>query len=146
MTLAAAFPSHHGFVHLHSLPAPRSLAPPSDRLSVLRGLSASSSRETGLGENNLAFKCTRRRIVIETLHLDVEGGVGERRTTPGDLTIAHSDALRATPNPSNTGGPSVVISAEPQMSEQTKPVETVAPKKAKKKVGFVSERPEVYDF
>jgi len=37
---------------------------------------------TGGGENNLAFKCTRKRFVIETHHLDVEGGVGERRTTP----------------------------------------------------------------
>ena len=37
---------------------------------------------TGGGENNLAFKCTRKRFVIETHHLDVEGGVGERRTGP----------------------------------------------------------------
>jgi len=38
----------------------------------LRGLGRS-------GENNLAFKCTRKRLVFETLHLDVEGGRGERQ-------------------------------------------------------------------
>lgn len=33
--------------------------------------------------NNLAFRVTRRKgFVVETLHLDVEGGVGERRTAP----------------------------------------------------------------
>jgi hypothetical protein len=31
-------------------------------------------------ENNIAFKCTRKRLVFETHHLDAEGGVGERRT------------------------------------------------------------------
>ncbi|KAH9004410.1 hypothetical protein EDB86DRAFT_3210211 [Lactarius hatsudake] len=49
--------------------------------STLRGIS-SVSGWTGGGENNLAFKCTRKRFVIETHHLDVEGGVGERRTHP----------------------------------------------------------------
>ncbi|KAI0348453.1 PAXNEB-domain-containing protein, partial [Trametopsis cervina] len=74
-SLTALFPSHHGFVHIHSLPAPLTLLPPSDKFSTLRGLTSS-------GENNLAFKCMRKRLIFETLHLDVEGGVGERRTTP----------------------------------------------------------------
>ncbi|KIP12449.1 hypothetical protein PHLGIDRAFT_56188, partial [Phlebiopsis gigantea 11061_1 CR5-6] len=73
-SLSAIFPSYHGFVHIHSLPAPLALVPPSDKYSSLRGLSSS-------GENNLAFKCMRKRLVFETLHLDLEGGVSERRTT-----------------------------------------------------------------
>ena len=32
----------------------------------------------------MAFKCTRKRLVFETHHLDAEGGVGERRTGPGE--------------------------------------------------------------
>ncbi|KDR85181.1 hypothetical protein GALMADRAFT_35292, partial [Galerina marginata CBS 339.88] len=72
--LASVFPSHHGLVSLHRLPSPHTQSPPSDRFSTLRGLGSS-------GENNLAFKCTRKRLVFETLHLDVEGGTGERRTT-----------------------------------------------------------------
>jgi elongator complex protein 4 len=34
----------------------------------------------GSRENNIAFKCTRKRLAFETHHLDIEGGVGERRT------------------------------------------------------------------
>ncbi|KAF8271354.1 Elongator complex protein 4 [Lactarius quietus] len=76
-SLSLTFPSHHGSVRVHGLPAPLSLTSASDRSSTLRGMSSVSG-----GENNLAFKCTRKRFVIETHHLDVEGGVGERRTTP----------------------------------------------------------------
>jgi elongator complex protein 4 len=38
------------------------------------------SGSSGGRENNIAFKCTRKRLVFEMHHLDVEGGVGERRT------------------------------------------------------------------
>ncbi|KIM48024.1 hypothetical protein M413DRAFT_439717 [Hebeloma cylindrosporum] len=71
--LSSIFPGHHGLVEIHRLPAPHTQSPPSDRFSTLRGLGTS-------GENNLAFKCTRKRLVFETLHLDVEGGTSERRT------------------------------------------------------------------
>ncbi|KAJ7462667.1 Elongator complex protein 4 [Mycena galericulata] len=73
--LAAAFPASHGLVRLHTLPAPQSLVPASDRFSVIRGVG-------GGGENNIGFKCTRKRLVFETVHLGVEGGVGERRSKP----------------------------------------------------------------
>ena len=73
--LASIFPLHHGLLQIHTLPSPHTASAPSDRFSALRGLTAS-------GENNLAFKCTRKRLVFETLHLDVEGGTSERRTTP----------------------------------------------------------------
>lgn len=39
---------------------------------------------SGGRENNIAFKCTRKRLVFETHHLDAEGGVSERRTGPGE--------------------------------------------------------------
>lgn len=67
------FPSHHGLLHLHAPFHLGSLAPPSQKLSTLVGGRG--------GQNNLAFKLKRKAFVVETLHLDVEGGVGERRTT-----------------------------------------------------------------
>jgi elongator complex protein 4 len=85
-SLSLTFPSHHGSVRVHGLPAPLSLISASDRSSTLRGISSVSG-----GENNLAFKCTRKRLVIETHHLDVEGGVGERRTTPGEKMVGVGD-------------------------------------------------------
>jgi len=74
--LAAAFPTSHGLVRLHNLPAPHNLVSASDRFSVIRGVSG----EGGGGENNIGFKCTRKRMVFETVHLGAEGGIGERRT------------------------------------------------------------------
>ena len=71
--LSNMFPSHHGLVHIHTVPSPHTLSAPSDRFSCLRGLSSS-------GENNLGFKSTRKRVIFERLHLDIEGGIGERRT------------------------------------------------------------------
>ncbi|KAF7306653.1 hypothetical protein MIND_00456800 [Mycena indigotica] len=113
--LAAAFPALHGLVQIHSLPSPKSLVSASDRFSTLRGAAAG-------GENNLGFKCTRKRLIIETLHLDVEGGVSERRTTAPAVSKM---------------GAAVTIEVE----DSTIPV-----KKGRKKVGFQSDRPELYDF
>jgi elongator complex protein 4 len=69
--LAAQFPRYAGLVNIRILPALTALVPPSARLSVLRGTS---------GKEDLAFRLKRRRFVVETLHLDVDGGVNERRT------------------------------------------------------------------
>jgi elongator complex protein 4 len=110
------------------------LRPPSDNLSVLRGLSASSSKETGLSENNLAFRCTRKRLVIETLHLDVEGGVSERRTSMPAIAVPQ----RPSNKDSTTG--SATMEIEVEQKEVTKAV------KAKKKVAFITEKPDIYDF
>ncbi|KAJ7139845.1 Elongator complex protein 4 [Mycena epipterygia] len=106
--LSAAFPAHHGLVRIHTLPAPQGLVAASDRFSTLRG---------PVAENNLGFKCTRKRLVFETLHLDVDGGVGERRT------------------------PAVI----PQASETVSEGVGAARKKGRKRVGFSSDRPEL-DF
>lgn len=77
--------SHQGIFQIEKLPAYNSLSSPSDKLSTLRGLGQvgkGDGSNRGGGENNLAFRCKRRAFVIETLNLDVEGGVGERRTAP----------------------------------------------------------------
>lgn len=110
--LSTLFPAHHGLVQIYSLPSPHTYGAPSDRFSILRGLGSS-------GENNLAFKCTRRRFLIETLHLDVEGGTGERRTTASKTTV-------------------------PASTRESKPASVEG--KKKKVVGFQSDRPELYEF
>lgn len=132
------FPSQHGLVTIHSLPAPHTLIPPSDKFSELRGISTFSSSATGGGENNLAFKCTRKRFVIETLHLDVEGGVNERRTT-----------IPVTPGvPARTGAqlaaPAVQGSADKETNAIAVP--STSKKKAKKSVAFQSDRLDLYEF
>ncbi|CAA7266618.1 unnamed protein product [Cyclocybe aegerita] len=86
--LSSMFPAQHGLLQIHTLPSPHTLSAPSDRLSTLRGLSSS-------GENNLAFKCTRKRLIFETLHLDVEGGTSERRTRPSGLMVDGGGAPEA---------------------------------------------------
>lgn len=150
------FPSYHGMVHIHTLPSPTTLLPPSDRFSTLRGLSAS-------GENNLAFKCMRKRMVFETLHLDLEGGVGERRTTPSTSASALSEVAASVQNPgsstavSKSASAAVVVELESEAKAVAEAVPVGGPAtdaappttkkvKAKKKVGFVSDRPDLYDF
>lgn len=86
-SLSASFPHSHGLVHVHRLPSPGTLLPPAYKHSTLLGLGVGSS-----GQNNLAFRLKRRRFVIETLHLGVEGGVGERRTEP-DPKHVHSHGV-----------------------------------------------------
>lgn len=164
--MSAAFPTHHGLVHIHTLPAPHTILPPSDKFSTLRGLSSSGVSLGGSGENNLAFKCMRKRLIFETLHLDLEGGVGERRTTPSTNAVAleagmtssaheHGDdakslaavrigieegaATALTPAPT-VGG--VDVSAEAPHSAAG----GVKAKKPKKRVAFQSDRPDLYDF
>ena len=87
--LRTAFPSYTGALKVLRTPSIGTLTNPSIRASVLRGMGAGSSDSgsageggAGGGENNLAFKVRRKRLVIETLHLDIEGGVSERRTKP----------------------------------------------------------------
>lgn len=155
-SLSTMFPSHHGFVHIHSLPAPSTLLPPSDKFSTLRGLTSS-------GENNLAFKCMRKRLIFETLHLDVEGGVGERRTTPATTAIAMEEVMHgghAHEHVHQAGAASVEVQVEEIQSKvdtvSSEPVSTaeevnvastsMRKPKQRKKVAFTSDRPDLFDF
>ncbi|KAI0274679.1 PAXNEB-domain-containing protein [Gloeopeniophorella convolvens] len=158
-SLLSTFPSHHGFLHIHGLPAPHSLVSASDRTSTLRGLS-SVSGSSGGGENNLAFKCTRKRLVFETLHLDVEGGLGERRTGPATNAIALEEGMRSERVASASGKQSAAFAGGAAIEIQIEgAVDTGAgvvggadvqegakAGRKKKKVAFQSEQPELYDF
>ncbi len=141
------------------------LVPGSDRSSTLRGLSASSSSSSsgGVGENNLAFKCTRRRLVFETFHLDVEGGVGERRTTPATGSSAlgsEHDGHWQDPTASEdvrAGGGSSSSSRNNDLEAPRGDLQIQKPstdnstggktqKKVRRKVGFQTDKPDIYDF
>lgn len=86
----------------------------------------------------MAFKCMRKRMVFETLHLDLEGGVGERRTTPATNT---SVIERPADLARDKGEAVIRVAVEEETSRGV-------PKKARasKRVGFASERPDLYDF
>jgi hypothetical protein len=75
--LVHSFPHSHGLVHLRSFPTLHTLLPATYKHSTLLGLGAGST-----GQNNLSFRLKRKRFVLETLHLGIEGGTGERRTEP----------------------------------------------------------------
>ncbi|WVO14675.1 hypothetical protein L204_102312 [Cryptococcus depauperatus] len=89
-TLPLIFPTH-GLLTLHSYPTSSALLPPTLKHSTLLGISqsstASSSGGGGAGENNLGFRLKRKKFVVETVHLGIEGGVGERRVE-GDVNKA----------------------------------------------------------
>lgn len=160
--LTSLFPSQHGFVQIHRVPAPNTLLPASDKLSILRGLSSAAGASAGSGENNLAFKCTRKRLVFETMHLDLEGGVSERRTTPSNNTVTPEVGIGQISEGPVIGQraenlANVDIEFEQQVraeAEQRGKMLDVEPRppnaptkvKTKKKVAFQSERPDVYDF
>jgi len=156
-SLSLIFPAHHGLLHIHTLPAPHTILAPSDKYSTLRGLS-SSAVSVGGGENNLAFKCTRKRLTFETLHLDLEGGIGDRRTTPSSNALAleagvtHKIAAEALEQPSSQmAEASVQVKLEtPERSteatgEQDDAVVNVKVK-PKKRVAFRSDKTDLYDF
>jgi elongator complex protein 4 len=159
-SLIAMFPSHHGLLHIHTLPAPHSLLPPSDKFSTLRGLSTSATSGGGSGENNLTFKCTRKRLIFETLHLDIEGGVGERRTAlsavaiPANTSEGHDLSVHSDHQISKAALAAVEVTMEDVKLEKaslktdSRVIEAteVPDTKPKKKVAFRSDRPDLYDF
>lgn len=165
--LTSLFPSHHGLVQIHKLPAPHSILPTSDKYSTLRGLSSSAAANIGTGENNLAFRCMRKRLIFETMHLDLEGGVTERRTTPSSTVSAIGSDVGQVPtrvaNRNTASFARVAVEFEETLvdmknhsleghvsSQSTESGATDANsqklKKLKKKVAFHSDKPDLYDF
>ncbi|KAF8306842.1 PAXNEB-domain-containing protein [Clavulina sp. PMI_390] len=185
--LAPLFKSYHGALRVLRSPTLHTLLPASHKHSILRGLRPSSTTShssssssmsmgtadsTGTGENNLAFRCTRKRFVIETLHLDAEGGVGERRTSapPSAVTQAHAhghgaDHSHKHVHAASSGPASIAIelpanppSGETQNTSTSTPLspstDPSSPPPAKprksamknKRVAFQSDRPDLYDF
>ncbi|KAG6842499.1 hypothetical protein C0991_000025 [Blastosporella zonata] len=160
-SLTMTFPNHHGLLHVHTLPAPHSILPPSDKFSTLRGLSASAGGTGGSGENNLTFKSTRKRLIFETLHLDIEGGVGERRTTPSTTAVeiddthahTHDDTCHTSKGPAFAAVQVALEASEDPRAAlnatdggEATGVPEGKPKKPKKKVAFRADRPDLYDF
>ncbi|KAI6134010.1 PAXNEB-domain-containing protein [Pisolithus croceorrhizus] len=163
-SLVALFPSHHGLVQIHKLPAPHTILSASDKYSTLRGLSSSAGANAGSGENNLAFKCTRKRLILETIHLDVEGGVTQRRTTPSTNMNAGPVNEMSDEHASNKGRSraalevefekAIAVTADPVKFQPLASSQSVAldattipkVKKPRKKVAFQSDRPDLYDF
>jgi elongator complex protein 4 len=106
----------------------------------------------------------RKRFVIETLHLDVEGGVSERRTEPvGGLASVtttntiHSHIDPVEPNLSEhlakvaIEGPIPAVSSPPPMNSLSAPAPASTnaenkQKKPRKKVAFQSAESILYDF
>lgn len=98
--LCDVFPDYTGALRIFRTPAIGTLTNPSLRASVLRGMAAGSAPGSqrgdggaGGGENNLAFKVKRKRLAIEPLHLDTEGGVSERRTQPPASAATSADKM-----------------------------------------------------
>jgi elongator complex protein 4 len=93
----------------------------------------------------------RKRFVIETLHLDIEGGVIERRTAPPTGLASVGATVPSTSTISDTH---FHTTASVEAVAQTQSNVTVlddklppAPKgKPKKSVAFRSDWPELYDF
>lgn len=156
-TLPLMFPSHHGLLHLHAPFHLSSLAPPSQKLSTLVGGRG--------GQNNLAFKLKRKAFVVETLHLDVEGGVGERRTTApvalggeehSHAGHAHDGHDHAEPTETVEGGRVRIEvveseSSKPAVEDKSAVAAAKVPRKSalKKSVGFAvvdPTKPELYEF
>ncbi|CAE6444009.1 unnamed protein product [Rhizoctonia solani] len=151
-----SFPNHHGLVKISSSPSHGTLRAPSISRSVLRGMTSSGPH--GGGENNLAFRCTRRKLVIETMHLGAEGGIGARQTSAPTGSEA-LDSL-ATPVPSGENKPAKVAIAFDDAGETKKGVDAemkdveesakeqkpTKPKQKQKRVLFQHDKPEIYDF
>ncbi|KAG6850811.1 hypothetical protein H0H93_008114 [Arthromyces matolae] len=155
-SLTTSFPNHHGLLHIHTLPAPHSIVPPSDKFSTLRGLSASAGGGGG-GENNLTFKSTRKRLIFETLHLDIEGGVGERRTAPPATLLPQPEGgVNAHKHDGHTSQTSAFAAVQVVLEGAEVTLDTTdvgdqvtnggpggKPKKSKKKVAFRADRPDL---
>lgn len=78
--------------------------------------------------------------MVETLHLDVEGGVGERRTSAPPSAGVETPHVHLPPESGKK--PTVVVELESEIPE----ARPLKPERIKKKVMFQSDRPDLYDF
>ena len=162
-TLSDTYDRSHGLLELHTFPSTHAVIPPTLKHSALLGLAPGEGAGGGAGENNLGFRLKRRKFVIETVHLGVEGGVGERQTGP----VAEQLSLTA-PRPekavesmsADVVVPDTVASAKPRRPARVRFREQVGidePEASagggaavlsseKPRVRFQHEQPELYDF
>jgi elongator complex protein 4 len=100
-------------------------------------------------------------LIFETLHLDIEGGVGERRTAPSGIALpggtsneGHDRSDHQTAKVALAAVEVAIEEVKPEKpsfklgngdAEATEVLES-KPKKERKKVAFRSDRPDLYDF
>jgi elongator complex protein 4 len=82
-------------------------------------------------------------LVFETLHLEIEGGVGERRTTPS--AAAAVPAVDAPKKVRSLGGGSAAVEVK-MIGAPDHTTSERAKTKLPKKVAFQADRPDLYDF
>ncbi|SHO79688.1 Uncharacterized protein MSYG_4038 [Malassezia sympodialis ATCC 42132] len=136
--LSEVFPDFTGALRIFRTPAIGTLTNPSLRASVLRGMAAGSAPGSqrgdggaGGGENNLAFKVKRKRLAIEPLHLDTEGGVSERRTQPPASAVSSSISMAdKTPKVARAAAPPAEPLPEEPQPATAAPAPTPAPQAA----------------
>lgn len=120
--MAEIFPDFVGALRVYRTPSIGTLTNPSLRASVLRGMGAGSALQAqdggaGGGENNLAFKVKRKRVAIETLHLDTEGE---------DKDVKKEQAyVRETPKPEDPKP--VSLEPVPRAQEEPRPAADAVP-------------------
>jgi elongator complex protein 4 len=101
----------------------------------------------------------RKRLIFETLHLDLEGGVGERRTTPSMNAMALEAGMRVhehnhehdAETPRNAVDMAAALEVAIEVGAegnkmQDAPSVGVKVKRPSKRVAFHSDRPDLYDF
>ena len=111
-TLQPIFHPLHGLITLHAFPHTH-LLPPTIKHSSLLGLSSGG----GGSENNLGFRARRKRWGVETVHLGIDGGVGERRTEPAPEVARMVSAAPASAQSGNSEGVEKVSVAEPVVEQ-----------------------------
>ncbi len=116
--LSEAFPGYTGSVHVLVTPQIGTLVDVSVKSSILRGMSSLGDSAGGGGENNLAFKVKRKRLVIETLHLDVgEDTKKDKPTRPASSAVS----------PAQQQGRDSGVARQPQGSPRTSAPPPAAP-------------------
>ncbi len=123
-----AFAPLHGLLTPHALPSPHHLLSPACRHSTLLGVKDG-------GEQNLGFRLKRKKFVVESVHLGIEGGTSERRTAPVEKVVPAVDkaAVAEAAEGVERAAAEKAGTAEPASAEKEKP------KKPRARVRFGSD-------